>query len=185
LQEALNQNLANQCKSEADGQACLGEMRKLMERYKDTVAKLNSSEVQAAYQEVDRSFGGNRLDPQYGKAMLAVGEKLVPGLAKMDAEAKALSEKYTVQKGELKGGFTHGVIDFKKVHEKYQHLYEQLAALNNNPDYIHEMVLLAEKYQATKNSPEYMQEYAALIARYIPEYANYQDELKAVGEALK
>ena len=56
--------------------------------------------------------------------------------------------------------------------------------LNENPEYLHEQVLLAEKYQATKESKEYIEAYTQLIAKYIPEYAAYQEELKKVAEAF-
>jgi hypothetical protein len=41
-----------------------------------------------------------------------------------------------------------------------------------------------KKYQFTKNSPEYIKEYLELITKFIPEYAQYQDELKKAGQAL-
>ena len=45
--------------------------------------------------------------------------------------------------------------------------------------------MLAEKYQVTKDSPEYLKEHAQLIAKYVPDYAQYQEELKTVAETVK
>ena len=72
-----------------------------------------------------------------------------------------------------------------ELHNQYRYVQELVMKLNENPDYINESVLLAEKYQMTKNSPEYLKEHAQLIAKYVPDYAKYQDELKSVAESLK
>lgn len=74
---------------------------------------------------------------------------------------------------------------FNKVHEKYNHVLQLAAQLAENPEYIDKSVLLAEKYQATKNSPEYLREQKALIASYIPEYADYEKALAAVATAAQ
>ena len=99
-----------------------------------------------------------------------------------DKELQAISKKYIPEKN-----VSINMIDaFKKVHEKYQHVLNQVCKLSNeNADYIHESVLLAEKHHATKNSPEYVEEYAELIAKYIPEYADYPKEIKMVFDSLK
>jgi len=107
--------------------------------------------------------------------------------AEMDKEIQAISQKYAKAEYQYKGQgkFATAFLDFKKVHEKYQHVSLQVAQLQENAEYIHESVLLAEKYPATKSSPEYLKEYTALIAKYIPEYDDYQKEIVLVAESMK
>ena len=102
----------------------------------------------------------------------------------MEQEMQTLTKKYGTQaleKFQQTDTFTSSVEKFKYVHDKYSQARDLMMKLNENPDYINESVLLAEKFNVTKNSPEYIQEYNQLITRYIPEYADYQNELKAVG----
>ncbi|MBI5274161.1 MAG: AbrB/MazE/SpoVT family DNA-binding domain-containing protein [Chlamydiales bacterium] len=74
---------------------------------------------------------------------------------------------------------------FAEIHKKYEPLLIAVAALMETPEYIHEMALLAEKYQDAPDathSKEYLEAYTQLVAKNIPEYAVYQDELKKMGE---
>jgi hypothetical protein len=76
------------------------------------------------------------------------------------------------------GTFREG---FAEIHKKYQPLISKVNALVETPEYIHEMALLAEKYQNVPDaihSKEYLEMYTQLIAKHIPEYAAYQEELK-------
>lgn len=167
----------------------MSEMRKLYARYDETIKKLNSPEYKEVILEFDRSFKGNRSGVEYGKALAELGYKYAPEIMQMDEEIEILNKKYATKELEefrqTKSLFASSVEKFKHVHEKYRYVQELVMKLNENPDYINESVMLAEKYHVTKNSPEYMQEYNQLIAKYIPDYAQYQEEIKAVGESLK
>lgn len=180
LQEAISQNLMQNYEN-AD--VYLDELRKVCVRYADITKKLYSPEITQKIQEIEQRFNGNRTNPEFLKEVHLLRSQHVPELEQMDYEIQQISQKYGGHK-QYNGKFTNDVIAFKKVHEKYRHVLEQVIQLNENPEYIHESVLLAEKYQATKNSPEYIQEHANLITRHIPEYAAYQNEIKAVGESL-
>ncbi len=75
--------------------------------------------------------------------------------------------------------------EFAEIHKKYQPLLIAVSALMETPEYIHEMALMAEKYQDipdTIRSKEYLEACAQLISKSMPEYAVYQDELKKVEE---
>ena len=167
----------------------MSEVRKLYARYDETIKKLNSLEYKEAVLKIDQQFKGNRFDPEYSKAITALHKKYAPELVQMDQEMQVLTKKYATKELEEfrkpNSSFTSSVEKFKHVHEKYRYVQELLVKLNENSDYINESVILAEKYHVTKNSPEYMQEYNQLIAKYIPDYAQYQEEIKAVGESLK
>jgi len=190
LRQVQQQSMATWCGSAEKGQAYLDEIGKVMARYEGVVKKFASAEVQEELKAFGDQVNGDYTDPKYLKAVAALRQKHAPELDQMDAEIKLLSQKYAVEGYRYEdknnnGAFSASLLGFKRVHGKYQHLFPLLTALQENPDYIHESVVLAEKYQATKNSPEYLKEYAELIARYIPEYAHYQEELKAVAEQLK
>lgn len=101
-----------------------------------------------------------------------------------------LDTKYLRQHGKLLSELSIKYLDkhkpnpnlmaaFNKVHAKYHHLRAQVSAIKKNPDYIHDSVLLAEKHPDTK-SAEYIKESNILIAKYIPEYGLYQEEMKTI-----
>ncbi len=189
LRQALKQAQQNMAQHYNNPEEYMSEARKLFARYDGTIKKFNSPEYKEAVLEIGRRFKGNSLDPEYGKALEKLGYEYAPELVQMDQEMQVLTKKYATQ--ELKkspqsdSAFSSSIVKFKHVHEKYRHVQEQVMKLSENSDYINESVLLAEKYQVTKNSPEYIQEYKQLIAKYIPEYAQYQEEITAVGDSLK
>jgi antitoxin component of MazEF toxin-antitoxin module len=128
--------------------------------------------------------------PAYMSELNKVFERYTKGKEAMDQEVQMISQKYASPEyqysdNENKGKLALAMDSFKKVHEKYQHIAHATASLSENANYINESVLLAEKYQATKKSHEYIQELTQLIAKYVPEYADYQHEIRAVGESLK
>lgn len=186
LSQAIQQNVAQHYNNPDEYMA---EIKKLYAKYNDTIKKINSPEYKQEILEIDKSFNGNRLDPEFGKAVAALHQKFAPELANMDQEMNELTKKYATtelkQAQQLQTSFSSSVERFKQVHEKYRHIHDLFAKLNENPEYINESVLLAEKYSVTKNSPEYVQEHSQLIAKYIPEWKCYQDELKTVGESIK
>lgn len=169
----------------------MNELRKITDSYAEAMKYFDSQEYKQAVLDIDQRFKGNRWDPNYSEAINDLNKKYEPELIKMDQEMQALANKYATpelkksQQSDSKFVSSVAIEKFRHVHEKYRHVQEMLMKLNENPDYIHESVMLAEKYHVTKNSPEYIQEYKQLIAKYIPEYVQYQDELKAVGESLK
>ena len=189
-QDALNNAVQhNMAQYYSNPEEFMSEMRKLYARYDETIKKLNSPEYQEVILEFDRSYKGNRSDAEYGKALAELGYKYAPEIRQMDEEIEILNKKYATKELEKfrqsKSAFSTSVEKFKHIHEKYRYVQELVMKLNENPDYINESVLLAEKYQMTKNSPEYIKEYNQLIAKYVPDYAKYQDELKFVAESLK
>lgn len=115
------------------------------------------------------------------------GEVISPTVTTEEAVKKAIST--LVEQAPAHQPAQYDVVQltaqFGKVHAKYSHILQLAAQLNENPEYINQSVLLAEKYQATQNSPEYIKEYTSLITSYIPEYANYQAELKAVAQSAQ
>lgn len=191
LNNAVEQNMAQYYKNPENAQEYMNELRKVFGRYANDIKKLDLlPEYQQEVLEIDQYFKGDRLDPRYGKAELALRHKYAPELIKMDQEIQALVKKYSAGQYrasdlETGGSFTFAMANFKRVHEKYRYVQELVMKLNENPEYINESVMLAEKYQVTKNSPEYIKEYNQLIAKYVPDYAQYQEELKTVGEIVK
>lgn len=190
LHEAVFKTVAQQSRNEEDARMYRAELTKVMAKYANALRKWTTPEVHEALQILEERFNGNRSDPNYTQALIALQQKYAPELIEMDKEIQALSQNYVLDEHRYKDDaqkstFALATADFKKLHEKYQHVLQALAMLSNNADYIHESVLLAEKYQATSNSSEYVKEYHELIARYIPEYANYQHEMVKIAESFK
>lgn len=189
LQEMRQQGMVQYCGNAENARVYMNELDRIIERYREDVKKWAIPEMQQALQAIEQRFNGNRLDPEYIRALGVLRQKHAPELVSMDQDIQNISQKYVLEKYQSKdpdngATFMVALADFKKVHEKYHHVLAYVAKLNENAEYIHESVLLAEKYQTTKNSPEYFKEYTQLIAKYIPEYSAYQDELNKVAEAM-
>lgn len=189
MSNALLNHQKTWTKNPEEGQLYMRALMDVMSRYAEPMQKMKSPAFQKALEELDQKFGGNRLNPKYGKAFVTLRNKHIPEFAEMEKEVKELSEKYAIEEGkyldkENRGIFSLSLVEFKRVHEKYAAVLQQVGQLQENPDYIHEAVLLAEKHNITKNTPEYIEEYTRLVSKYIPEYATYQNELKAIGESF-
>ena len=146
----------------------------------------------AVMQNLETSFKNTEDTESYLSEVHAVIAKNVKSIEELDPfqraeinkKAHEVYQKYATNAASSPANISRAMAEFKKVHEKYAHLHKQIAELNEQADYINESVLLAEKYQETKNSPEYFEECTQLIAQSIPEYADYQNELKAVSATL-
>lgn len=188
LHEVTQQGLTQHYGSAENGRAYIDELRAIYARYTGALKKLEVPTFQKEIQEVEKRFNGNKLDSEYVKAIKTLRQQYAPELVHMDHEVQVISQKY-IPAGyadqEGRSSLGGAILDFKKVHEKYKHVMHQVPQLDQNPDYVNEAVLLAEKYNATKNSPEYIKEHTELITKYIPEYRDYQNELKMVAESLQ
>ena len=98
----------------------------------------------------------------------------------VEGSIQQIGEKYKIKKNTQ--NFCDQMEAFKKVHEKYKEAHGKFAKLQENETYIHESVLLAEKYHNSRNSLEYIKEFNDLIVCFIPEWAAYQEEVKTIGQ---
>jgi antitoxin component of MazEF toxin-antitoxin module len=190
LQEAVQHAMAKYYGNVENANTYMSELKKIFERYSEALKKLNNPEVKQAFHDLEHGFNGNRLDPEYIKAMVSLRWHYVPELIEMDHEIQTLSQKYTpweqqYANKENKSTFAGAVMDFKRVHEKFQQVQQEVAKLHEDPTFIDESVMLAEEFKVTQNATEYINQLTALIAKYIPAYVAYQDELKKVAELLK
>lgn len=189
LQNAVQQHMAQIYGSTENANSYMNELREVFTRYASAMKKLDAPEIQQSLQELEQKFNNDRQNPEFIQTATVMRLQYAPELLQMDKEIAAINKKYAPEEHQYsdaqRGKFALSMTNFKKTHEKYRHVQEQVMKLNDNHDYIHESVLLAEKFHATKKSPEYIQEYTQLITKYIPEYAEYQDELKKAAELLK
>lgn len=148
-----------------------------------TKNKMDTPEIRQALEALQKRFAKDEGNPEYTEQIRKVYQKYVPELERMYQELDTLVQELVSQDGDTtnRDGATS---EFAKVHVKYAHMGEAVAALNEDPEYVHEMALLAEKYQ-TKNATnpqEYFEEYTKLISKHLPEYAAYAEEVKKVAE---
>ncbi len=189
LQDAVKNNLAKHVKNPDDASLYHDEIRKLFIHYGESLKKLNSEDFQKKSRALETQYQNDTLNPSYARELTAVRYHYAPELKDMDKQIQALSQKYapidlqmTPEKTDKLG---IAMQEFKKIHEKYSDIGMHVSKLQENADYINESVLLAEKYHALKDSIDYIKEYSELIAKYVPEYKTYQDELRQTAELLK
>ena len=160
------------------------ELMELSDRYAKIIQqKKNTPEWHQAIATIQKRFAGDEANPEYAKAITAVNNQIAPELNLMNQESEALIKKYHTNSHDWSAANINLLsADFRKVHEENKFLLVAVAALKENPEYLQEMLLLAEKYQAIKDSKEYFEEYTRIISKYIPEYATYAAELKKIGQ---
>jgi len=190
IQEAIQQKVDNFCTNPTQGSTYMNELSNVFAQYPNAIKKMETTEAKKEMQNLEQQYNGNYTNPDYLKAMTAIRQKYAPELLNMDQQVQAISQKYASPEyqytnNDNPGKLADSVELFRKIHEKYQHVMQAATEVNANPEYINESVLLAEKYQTNKNSTEYIQELQKLIAKYVPEYATYQNELAAVAESFK
>lgn len=160
-------------------------LKEISDRYATIIEnKMDTTEMRQAIAAVQKRFANDEANPEYTKQIKQFHQQYVPELECMHQEIDALVKKY-VPMGSDTANMDLFRTEFTKVHEKYRHLLQPITTLNEDPEHIHEMVLLAEKYQTNKdetNPKEYLEAYTQLISKKIPEYAIYQEEIKKVGE---
>jgi hypothetical protein len=71
---------------------------------------------------------------------------------------------------------------FAAVFKKHAEAYKAYNEFLNNPEYQHEVQLIAEKYQTNKDSAAYMDAIEALQNKYSPETKQLRDEIKAISQ---
>ena len=163
------------------------ELKEIYDRYiKRINQKMNTPETRQALATIQKRFAGDEANPEYGKALTALNRQSAPEINQMSQEMNDLVKKqpFTNSPHWEADQFPLLTTEFKKVHQKYSHLLLAVAKLNENPEYMHETMLLAEKYKATQNPQEYFAACAQLNAQYIPEFRTYQEELKKVVEKM-
>lgn len=190
--QAINNSMDSFTKTKApgEGQACYNEMRAVFARYNQPIKNLlNNAEFKKELNDLEQEFNGQQ-NPKYYQTLAQLHKTYNPELIAMENEIKEISQKYAAEQHQYqdvdnKGALTLAIDAFKKVHDKYAHIMPQVLQLNENEQYVHESVLLAEKYHNTKNSPECLNEYVQLIAKYVPEYGLYQDEIRKISQDCK
>ncbi len=180
---ALEQSFGNSEKASAYQSA----YREISGRYAALVKNgMEKPEMRDAIAAIQKCFANDKANPEYTKQIRQTYHQYIPELKDLHQEMEALAKKYSPQSGD-ESNTSFLIEEFRKVHEKYGHVMEAVALLNEDPEYIHEMMLLSEKYQGSKEasrSKEYFEAYAQIISKRIPEYEAYQQELKKVGEAM-
>ena len=130
----------------------------------------------ALQKSLEQSFG----DPQKARAYRDELEEICSHEKKLPEMQKAVNafvKKYSPEAAQNLD--TNALMEeFAKVHAKYGYLAPALNALNENQEYLHELMLLTEE----ANSAEYLQARTKLIEKYLPEWAAYQEELKRVAD---
>lgn len=121
------------------------------------------------------------------KAHIDLQKSYVPELAPYYDEMEVLQQEFEDKFGSKypmgAGGLAMMTSGFRVLFEKpqYKAVMAKLAALADNEDYRHELVLLSEKYNHELNSQEYINEYLALRGKYVPESKEMDAEMKALA----
>jgi antitoxin component of MazEF toxin-antitoxin module len=181
LRKTFEQSFDGDSEKARDYQAALKE---ISDRYATIIKnKMDTAEMRRAIAAVQKHFANDKTNPEYAKQIKQIYQQYVPELEHMHQEINALIKKY-IPMGANAANMDLLRTEFTKIHKKYKHLSQAVTTLNEDPEHIHEMMLLAEKYQTNKdetNPKEYFEAYTQLISKKIPEYAIYQKELKKAG----
>lgn len=167
--------------SEKQKDAIAQEYQTLMEQhYNHELNQLPMSEYVSKVQELKTQYPDHLKNPEFFKALRTTREKYVPHLVSIEDKIKELDAKYFSINQLPKMTQEEMVFEFGKIQKKYATVMQKFEQLIENPDYLHETQLLAEKYAADKNSEAYMKATMDLRYKYIPEAEEMDKEMKAV-----
>lgn len=161
--------------------------KEVSDRYMTMIKnKMARPEIRQAIEAVQKDLPNGETNPEYAKEIKKVLQQYIPELEQMNQEMNALLKKYAIANPQDLDTANISLLreEFTNVHGKYQHVLQAVARLSEDPEFIHEMMLLSEKYQIHKDptaSKEYFEAYTKLVSKTVPEYAAYQEELKKVG----
>lgn len=163
----------------------MDEVMAVEERYREAMKKLQTPEFQQEYQELAKQFAGTFGDPAFSRLNSELMNKYMPEYGQMSQELQAIDARYpSIATTTIPQDKQQEVIEVYeragKIHKKYAHVLQQIKQLQENPQYIHDLVVAAEQYQINKKSQEYLNALNAITIKYIPEYAQYQEELRAI-----
>lgn len=184
LSQAMGNNFVQAAKDPVRAREYLDKISAVEQRYKEAFKKLQVPEFQQEYQALAKQFEDSYADPEFSRLNAELTCKYMPEFASMQQEMGAISAQYAdiTQYDEYKKHNAELYEQAKKIHAKYSHLQPEVMKLQENPDYIHDLVVLAEQYQTMKDATSYISQYGKLITKYIPEYAQYQKELHSLWE---
>lgn len=130
------------------------------------------------------------LTPEYNKAYEELKIKNSQAYAEYSKKLRDLEYKYNLS---LKPEYqiSSKTIDSQKlkisqelsdIYTKVSALYEKQSVLLDNPDYQHELQLIAERYNDNHNSIEYLDAQRDITSKYYPEINQLKEELKSIIE---
>lgn len=123
---------------------------------------------------------------QNEKGLLSVSRAkmaVVPELVAVERELDALVKEHNLlPSAQLSAEQTKQMtLDMMALQKKFMNM-NALMQLQENQDYIHQSQLLAEKFQHDTNSAEFLAAKQKLIAQFLPDYEQYQKEMKQLAK---
>lgn len=181
LKDATKTALAQSFGDPEKAHAYQAALKEVSDRYATIIKnKMASPEIRQTIETVQKRFSNDQTNPEYAKELKKIQQKYIPELEQMNQEMDALIKKYAITNSR-EANISLLREEFTKVHAKYGHVLQAVAKLSEDPEFIHEMMLLSEKYQIHKDPKEYSEAYIQLVSKKIPEYTAYQEELKKAG----
>lgn len=122
------------------------------------------------------------------KDQVELQKKYAPELTvyheKLTALQKSFDEQFKVKQAAQQTNLSVLNEGFRTLFRNPKHMaaMQKFMALNNNPDYRHELMQLSEKYQQNHDSNEYLKEYLELRYKYIPEARIMDEEMKKIAK---
>ncbi len=180
LKEATNRALSQSFSDPEKARAYQAAYKEISDRYATVIKnKMAEPEIRQAIEAIQKRFS-NENHPEYVKDLRKAQQQYIPELEQIHQEMDALIKKYAITNSQ-EANISLLREEFSKVHAKYGHVLQAVARLSEEPEFIHEMMLLSEKYQIHKDPKEYSEAYTQLVSKKIPEYTTYQEELIKVG----
>jgi hypothetical protein len=165
------------------------ELINLYKKQQDLYLQLDqNSDFREKLSHLQKQFN-NKTSPEFLEAYNALRSKFSPELVTTEKE---LASFETTHKLETNDSYKSVSLnenqkitmqqEFAATFEKHATAFASYNVFLNNPDYQHEVQLIAEKYKDTKNSAEYMEAIEELQNKYSPETQQLRNELKAIGQ---
>lgn len=125
---------------------------------------------------------GNTNSPEFINALNELQGQFSPELARMNSQLLNFEKNHNLSPlhQTTPEAMQHMTDAFGKLFNKHALARAKLMQVNENPDYIHEMQLITDKYNKTGLSKEFIQEQFAIRYKYVPEARAMDEEMAAI-----
>lgn len=165
------------------------EMVQLYKRFHDLLSQLSQNSTYIKELSELRKQYGHATSLEFIEASNALRNKFSPELAKVEKELTSFETTHNLKLNEGYQSMTLDDIQCSAMRQEFAAVFKKHAgaaaaynAFLNNPDYQHEVQLVAEKYKDNKNSADYMAAIEDIQRKYSPETQELRDELKAIAQ---
>ena len=158
------------------------ELSDLGKKYQELFSNLhNNPDFLEELKQLAKQYADRPTSPEYMEAYEALRNKFSPELIALEEKMATFNGRNNLAVPDLSPQQQKAMeADFAAHFKKHRDSQQLFVQLMDNPEYLHEAQLLAEKYNFNKDSADYLSATNELICKYAPELREMTEDMKAI-----